>query len=231
MTTEELLIRLRQDEDGLVERKTTGHKTDVLKAVVAFANSVAPGTEAVLFIGQRPDKTVAGVENPETFQQSVAEWCAKECYPPIAVQCRVLPVDGRQVLAVVVGPSSERPHFTGRAYKRVGARTEEASGEMLDELIASRNDKASWLLRHKRETVTVDFERVPMRSPSLAQKLGRDYVLIQSEDCVIEGASAHSVELKILASGRWLSIALERVVITKDVKNFRPLRLRVKLEA
>lgn len=62
MTREELIGRLKQDEDALVERKTKPDRSGVTETIVAFANSVEPGQEAVLFLGVRPDKTVVGVE-------------------------------------------------------------------------------------------------------------------------------------------------------------------------
>ena len=65
MTREELIGRLKQDEDALVERKTKPDRSGVTETIAAFANSVEPGQEAVLFLGVRPDKTVVGVEAPD----------------------------------------------------------------------------------------------------------------------------------------------------------------------
>src|SRR5260370_39278258 len=120
MTRDELLERLKQDEDALVERKTKGDRSGVMETLVAFANSVEPGQEAVLFLGVRPDKTVVGVENADKLQQSVHDWALNECYPPVGVKFQVLDHLGPGlVLAIIVPPSKERPHFTGQAYKRV----------------------------------------------------------------------------------------------------------------
>src|SRR2546426_10207171 len=156
MTKDELRVLLDQDEDGFVERKQTGHQSQVVDSIVAFANSVPQGREAVLFIGQRPNKEVIGVENPDKLQKSVKAW-ANQCYPPVEVRPEILSTEQGKVVAVVVPFSPKRPHFTGKAYKRVGSQTIEASDEMLNDMIASRNTKAGLLLGHKEEIVTVDF--------------------------------------------------------------------------
>lgn len=43
------------------------------------------------------------------------------------------------ILAVVVGPSANRPHFAGLAYVRDGSRTIKASEQVFDQLIADRS--------------------------------------------------------------------------------------------
>src|SRR2546427_1572290 len=79
----------------------------------------------------------------------------RQCYPPVAVQLQILDGLGPgPVLAVVVSASKERPYFTGHAYKRVGSKTVKASGEMFEELVASRNDKVRRIVRHKGRHIT-----------------------------------------------------------------------------
>jgi len=47
-------------EDYLLERKGESDLKDLLKSVVAFANSVKPGHLATILIGERDDGTAAG---------------------------------------------------------------------------------------------------------------------------------------------------------------------------
>lgn len=157
---------------------------------------VARAREAVLFLGVRPDGIVVGVDGPDKLQQSVSEWAREQCYAPVRVRSELLDDLGpRPVVAVIVAASQERPHFTGHAYVRNGPRTEKASQAVLDELIASRNSKAGAILRHKGETVTVDFQERWAATSNAPEK-----VVVRSEECVIDGCSAHSVDLRILAS-------------------------------
>ncbi len=232
VTKEELKTLLTQDEDGYLERKTSGQRSQITDALVAFANSMPPGREGVVFIGQQQDKKIIGVDNPDELQKSVKNW-ASQCYPPVEVHPEILTTDQGQVLALVIPFSPKKPHFAGKAYKRVGSQTLEASEEMLDEMIASRNEKAGRLLAHKGEPVVVDFEYRPfggLTATWIGEGQQRASILTHSEQCLIESASAHSVEIRRVASGRLESFPLERIVITKDVQYHHPIRVRVKLE-
>ena len=59
-------------EDYLLERKVESDLKDLLKTLVAFANSVRPGHIATLLIGERDNGTVAGVTNPDNIQKKRA---------------------------------------------------------------------------------------------------------------------------------------------------------------
>src|ERR1700733_5394947 len=64
-------------------------------------------------------------------------------YPPIYRVCKVLRDDtAGRFLAVIIPGSSQRPHFAGKSYVRVGPRTEEASEAQFNVLIAERTAKA-----------------------------------------------------------------------------------------
>lgn len=54
-------------EDNLLERKTESDLNDLLKTLVAFANSVKPGHTAIILIGERDDGTIDGVTNPDNI--------------------------------------------------------------------------------------------------------------------------------------------------------------------
>jgi uncharacterized protein (DUF4415 family) len=61
-----------QAEDSLREKKLESDLKDLLKTMVAFANSVAPGDIAKLFIGEKDDGLVQGVTNIDNIQKTVA---------------------------------------------------------------------------------------------------------------------------------------------------------------
>lgn len=69
-------------EDSLVERKTENDLKDLLKTMVAFANSVKPGHVATILIGEKDDGSIQGVKNPEKIQNTVIEH-ARGIYPSI----------------------------------------------------------------------------------------------------------------------------------------------------
>ncbi len=232
MTKAEIEAMLKQDEDAFLERKESAQHTDIKQSIVGFANTVPQGREAVLLIGQRSNKSIVGILNADKLQRDVREW-AKQCYPPVEVRPEVVSTGQGQVVALVIPFSPKKPHFTGKAYKRVGSQTVEASEEILNELIASRNTKAGILLSYKGQTVTVDYEYhswYPLGPDFSTMGPRGQPVLVRKEQYVIEGASAHSVELRNLASNRLESISLERIVITKDVQHHRRIRLRVKVQ-
>ncbi len=218
MTRAELLARTRAVEDTLTEFKTTGSADEVKKAIVALANSATPERAGVLFIGVKPGGEVVGIEDPTSLGEKVAKW-ADECYPPIRFRCEALPFDDRNVLAVVVQASTERPHFAGAAYVRDGPRTVKASPSLYEDLIASRNTKAGAILRHKGKIVSVVDKGVPQWATVL--DLG-------PQSCRIEGCSAHSVEVRDISSSRLYSFPLDRVEITADPVHNRPLMLTIR---
>ncbi|HEX7333210.1 MAG TPA: ATP-binding protein [Pyrinomonadaceae bacterium] len=151
MNDEEIKRRLTDLEDGWTERKLqTVGGDDVRKALVAFANSLPDGEEALLFIGVADDGTAIGVDNPDNMQKNVRRW-ADWCYPAIRHTSRVIESGGKHVVAVIVQPDHNRPHFAGPAYVRVGSESIKANEILFDELIASRMNKARPLLEAMRK--------------------------------------------------------------------------------
>ncbi|HEX7645297.1 MAG TPA: ATP-binding protein [Noviherbaspirillum sp.] len=173
----ELFRRLNDHEDNFVERKSQGIKADEIRQTVcAFANSLVGDGIGILFIGLH-DKTgmVEGVENSDSVQKRVREACERGCYPPITnFICRVLKPEGKPVVAVVIGSSNERPHFSGPAYIRRGSESVNATPEIYGELIASRNEKAGRILNMRGKVVSILAEgRMiinPLPVPNLRDK-------------------------------------------------------------
>ena len=60
-----------QAEDSLREKKVESDLKDLLKTMVAFANSVGPGDTAQIFIGEKDDGTVQGVTDADNIQTNV----------------------------------------------------------------------------------------------------------------------------------------------------------------
>ncbi len=102
-----------------------------------------------MFIGL-DDRTgnVVGVANADAEQKRVGK-CMDECYPAIAYSCRVLETGGKYVVAVIVPASTNRPHFTGGAFVRVGSESKRASEAQFNEVILSRDDLRRQILQHK----------------------------------------------------------------------------------
>jgi len=149
----DLSLRLHSFEDAFVERKTSGDSKDWLKTVVAFANSTPVDYPAVMFIGVKEDGTPEDKQvNLDSLQRTLSEQLAK-AYPPIYYLPHVLDVNGKQVLAIIVPGSSERPHFAGQSYTRDGSKTVQASKDQFDRLIATRNSKSYLILQWKDKTV------------------------------------------------------------------------------
>lgn len=200
MTTEdELLRRLTNHEDNLVERKPDGANGGALRrTLVAFANTVRDGEEAVLFIGVADrDGAVLGVENTDAMQKYVNR-AAMDCFPPIRVDQRALEKDGKQFVAVIVRRSEHRPHFAGQAYIRKGSESVAASQEAVNELVDRRHSKARLLLDWKGKVVTRTFPDGRVR------------------EAIIVDCNAHFVRINGLNSGEVVNRPLESVSLAWD---------------
>lgn len=208
MTPQALLERLNNNEDGFTERKTEAAKPlEFRQTLVAFANSVPEGQIAVLFIGVADDGRVTGVVNSDSLQKKLREIAENCCYPSVKYQSQVLEVEGKSVVAVLVGASQERPHFAGPAFVRRGSESVAASKEVYEELIASRNTKAGKLLRNKDQLIT--FRQIDLDQWS-RHKVRYDL------ECRIETCDAQVVHLYEVGSGRHFTVPLEIVRINTD---------------
>jgi hypothetical protein len=160
MTDEELKRRLSNQEDGWTECKSKGVNTEeIAKTIIAFANSLPDGHKGILFIGISNKGSVEGVDDTDGLQKRVRYAAEEKCYPPIHLghNCKVIQADGKDVVAVIVEASYNRPHFAGPSYVRVGSETVTATAKQFDELIASRISKARPLLdaMHNGDRVTL----------------------------------------------------------------------------
>ena len=215
-----LLNRIQIVEDNLTERKLEGSKPEELRrTLVAFANSVPEGQTAVLFLGVNNDGTVVGISNPDGLQKKIREIAERQCYPKIVYSGEAGQIEGRIFLAVEVPASSNKPHFAGPAYVRVGSESILASEEKYEELITSRHSKAGAVLRLKNQLVTVEV---------LRKKLGSNENLSDSKyrvrhDCRVEDSNPHFIRLYDINTSISVTEPIDNVTVSHDEKRNRPM--------
>jgi hypothetical protein len=166
MNEEKLHRKLEQSEDPWVERKESYQEEKVLRTLVGFANSVPDGEEsAVLFLGASNKGVHPGIGDADDLQKKLTGLMQGKAYPPIKISMTVFSTQvagkRREILSVEVPPSPQKPHFSGAAWMRKGSETIRASAEMLDELIASRNDKVRRLQKFKGSRVMLSLRSRP----------------------------------------------------------------------
>lgn len=151
----DLVARMRNFEDHLVERKTIKDEKDWKRTAVAFANSAPVGLPAVLYIGVRDN---GEIETPQRELEEIQKQFNAQMtrvYPRVAYVPKIFAVNGHQALAVVIPGSASRPHFAGLAFIRRGSESIEASEEQFSSLIAQRNSKTAHILGWKGKEVTL----------------------------------------------------------------------------
>lgn len=217
MTPNDLLARLNAQEDSFIERKSQRIKPqDIRKAVTAFANSLPEGLHGIIYIGIGDKGAIEGCDNPDALQKRVRE-AGDECYPPIAPQCVALKVEGKDVLAVVVSASRDKPHFTGPAYVRQGSESVKASKRLFDEMVDARHSTVAAIMR---------LMNLPITAFGLGHRLGHlDRVqgnYRESAECKVTACDAHTVTLLRLSDSWMFYEAVSRIELSVDGKMKRP---------
>jgi hypothetical protein len=155
-----------QAEDSLREKKLESDLKDLLKTLVAFANSVGPNDTAQIFIGEKDDGTVQGVSNADNIQKKVRSECDK-IYPEIYYRTDVYEREGKQCVRVDIKNNLLAPHFAGPAWVRKGSETIKATSQLYQQMVELRQSKV-WMLSqwlNKRITVTVTGTLPEMTGP------------------------------------------------------------------
>lgn len=160
LSDRELLARLRNFEDPFVERKVDGDLKDCLKTAVAFANTLPNEMPGVLFIPVKNDGTVKPGVDLDLLQRKISDKLA-DAYPPLSYFQRIIVADDIPLVAVIVGGSSERPHFSGPAFVRDGSKTVQASRQQFDLLVARRQSVVEELRRWIGKVVSYVVVRPP----------------------------------------------------------------------
>jgi hypothetical protein len=135
-----------QAEDSLREKKVENDLKDLLKTLVAFANSVAPGDTAQIFIGEKDDGTVQGVNDTDNIQKSVKKE-ADKIYPEIYYRTEVYEREGKQCVRVDIKNNTLTPHFGGAAWIRRGSASVLATEDLYQQLIDLRSNKVTELTK------------------------------------------------------------------------------------
>lgn len=215
-----------QAEDSLREKKVESDLKDLLKTLVAFANSVAPGDTAKIFIGEKDNGTVQGVRNPDSIQRAVVKE-ADRIYPPIYYRTEVYERDGKQCVRVDIKHNGQAPHFAGPAWVRQGSQTVKATEEIYQQMVDLRQSKVRVLMHWLGKEVTVE-----------GTQRGRSFNLTDGNIPSFDqewSAGVHQATL-IVVNGHWvtfdvhtsataraeMSEPLEKVLLSWDNQRGRP---------
>jgi hypothetical protein len=204
----DLLARMRNFENHLVERKTVNDHKDWKKTAVAFANSVPVGLPAVLYIGVRNNGEIETPQRNLDDAQKRFNLQMDRVYPRIAYLSRIISENGQQALAVIIPGSELRPHFAGLSYVRRGSETIEASEEQFNFLIAGRNSKTAKILEFKGKQVTVADRSLMLGGPYFKESKWGEAPIVA--DC-----NQFYVTLE-RSNGTRLSFPLDRLEISFD---------------
>lgn len=144
-----------QAEDSLREKKVESDLKDLLKTLVAFANSVAPGDTAKIFIGEKDDGAVQGVTDADNIQKRVKKE-AEKIYPEIYFKTEVYEREGKPCVRVDIKHNGLAPHFGGPAWVRKGSQTLKATDSLYQQMVELRQDKMRTLVHWLDKAVTVE---------------------------------------------------------------------------
>jgi hypothetical protein len=144
-------------EDYLRERKTKNDLKDLLKTMVAFANSVRPGHVASILIGERDDGTPEGLSalEADNIQKRVRSE-GEKIYPPIIWRSEVYGNAGKQCVRVEIEHSGDTPHFGGPAWVRRGSVTVLASEQEFQRLVDIRSSAVREIDQWLGKAITVE---------------------------------------------------------------------------
>lgn len=143
-------------EDHLTERKSENDLKDLLKTLVAFANTVSPGHVAQILIGELDDGTAQGIKNIDQIQKEIRKACKKP-YPPILWRVQPYEKSGKTCLRIEIEYSGDTPHFGDAAWIRQGSESVEASDTIFQRLISLRTSKNRELQQWLGKPVTVTW--------------------------------------------------------------------------
>jgi Putative DNA-binding domain len=156
----DLLRLLHLTEHSFVERKTSGDSKDWIKTVVAFANTLDPSQEGVLFIGARDDGEIEEKSSGFDKVQKTFSDKVQSIYPSVYYTTKIVKEGDWECLAIIVPGSPSKPHFAGPLYLRDGSQSIIAKAEQFESLLAARISKAQELQRWLAKDITmVEYKR------------------------------------------------------------------------
>ena len=182
----DLLARMRNFEDHIVERKVVKDEKDWKKTAVALQtqsqSAYLPCSTSVFGTpakSKRHSKTWT-----RSRRSSIDTW--KRSTPGSPMSRRSSLTMDAQALAVVIPGSESRPHFAGLSYVRRGSESIESSEEQFSELISQRNSKTALLLQSKGKNVTVFIRtgdsEIPWPTSTVLVECNQFYVTLKKFD-------------------------------------------------
>jgi Putative DNA-binding domain len=165
LMSEVIMAIVWQAEDNLREKKVESDLKDLLKTLVAFANSVAPGDTAHIFIGEKDDGSVQGVRNTDNIQKTIKKE-ADQIYPEIYYRTEVYEREGKQCVRVDISHNGLAPHFGGGCWVRRASTSVPATEEMYQQLIDLRSSKVRELSKWVGKRIVVSWSAADRHVPS-----------------------------------------------------------------
>jgi len=204
--------RLPHPEDGLTERKPEGAgERDFKETLVAFANAVPQGSEGILFIGVSDKGDILGCKGIDSLQKTINRICSNECYPSFTPRLESKDFEGKAVLAVIVPHSAQRPHFSGHAFRRVGAQNVKADEAAYSDFIVARSSVGAKILENRGKVVKIRTHGKKLGDP---KPLPPNYS--EGGQYTIEACDPHTVTVQSIASGRRFVEQLENFSISYE---------------
>jgi Putative DNA-binding domain len=206
-----------QAEDSLREKKVESDLKDLLKTLVAFANSVAPGDTAKIFIGEKDNGDVQGVTDTDSIQKSVKKE-ADKIYPGIYYRTEVYERDGKSCVRVEVKHNGLAPHFAGAAWVRRGSETILATEDLYQQMVDARQSKTHELLRWLNKEVTAESTDNPNKVTFDARELLSKEWALPKKMATIAFVNSYWVTFRVRLGANVLerSEPMERLVLSWD---------------
>ena len=202
-----------QAEDSLREKKLESDLKDLLKTLVAFANSVAPDDTARIFIGECDDGTVQGVTNPDNIQKAVKKE-ADKIYPEIRFKTEVYENDSKRCVRVEIKHNGLAPHFAGAAWVRKGTETIKATDELYQQMVEFRQGKVRELSRWLKQDITVEGSQ---QKAFLADPYITSEWSVGVHNATLEVVNSHWVTFKLYTAPRVeKSEPMEKLLLSWD---------------
>jgi predicted HTH transcriptional regulator len=202
----ELQRLLHSTEHSFVERKTVNDTQDVVKTVVAFANTLPHGEEGVLFVGATDGGEIEPHESDLDKLQKKLDGKLKDIYPTLNWTTKTVQENGKECLAFIILGSASRPHFAGQLFVRDGSKTVAASAERYESILAARTSKTHELQQWVDKPVTVR---------TLTRQSGMAYMVNEQKQSG-QLVAANQFYLTLNMGNRIISHALKRVEISYD---------------
>jgi hypothetical protein len=125
---EQIEALLAAEESETLERKQSLDKDGLCKSMIAFANDMYGRGCGWVIVGQAPNKSFVGLQvGDDEAQRIISDLARNACTPAIPVSVECYQKEGKRLAIIEVRASPARPHFTGKAWVRMGSTTRQAT--------------------------------------------------------------------------------------------------------